>query len=162
MWGIDLTHIRLNGGWLYLVAILDWFSRFMLAWELDQTLGMPCVLTTMQSALGTAIPEVCNSDQGSHFTSPQWAELLQGADVRISMDGKGRAGDNAFVERLWRSVKDAKVYRRDYRRPRQARQGLCEYFASARTGGRTRPWAIAPRPRCTASFGSRRVFCPAS
>ncbi len=102
VWGVDLTYIRLSGGWLYLVAILDWFSRFVLAWELDQTLEMPFVLTAMRRALGTAAPEICNSDQGSHFTSPQWTELLQGAEVQISMDGKGRAADNIFVERLWR------------------------------------------------------------
>ncbi len=128
VWGVDLTYIRLSGGWLYLVAILDWFSRFVLAWELDQTLEMPFVLTAMRRALGTAAPEICNSDQGSHFTSPQWTELLQGAEVQISMDGKGRAADNIFVERLWRSVKYEEVYRHDYRSPREARQGLREYF----------------------------------
>ena len=125
---MDLTYIRLTGGWLYLVAILDWYSRFVLAWELDQTLEIPFVLTAMRRALGTATPEICNSDQGSHFTSPQWAELLQDAGVRISMDGKGRALDNVFVERLWRSVKYEEVYRNDYRNPREARQGLREYF----------------------------------
>ena len=84
VWGVDLTYIRLSGGWLYLVAILDWYSRYVLAWELDQTLEIPFVLTAMRRALGTATPEICNSNQGSHFTSPQWAELLQAAGVRIS------------------------------------------------------------------------------
>jgi putative transposase len=128
VWGVDLTYIRLSGGWLYLVAILDWYSRYVVAWELDQTLEMPFVLAAMRRALATGTPEICNSDQGSHFTSPQWAELLQDAGVRISMDGKGRALDNVFVERLWRSVKYEEVYRNDYRSPREARQGLREYF----------------------------------
>ena len=128
VWGIDLTYIRLSGGWLYLVAILDWYSRYVVAWELDQTLELPFVLAAMSRALGQARPEICNSDQGSQFTSPQWAALLQAAGVRPSMDGKGRALDNVFVERLWRSVKYEEVYLRDYGSPREARQGLSRYF----------------------------------
>jgi putative transposase len=128
VWGIDLTYIRLTGGWLYLVAILDWYSRYVVAWELDQTLELAFVLAAMRRALGQAQPEICNSDQGSQFTSPQWVELLQAAGVRPSMDGKGRAADNVFVERLWRSVKYEEVYLHEYRSPREARQGLSRYF----------------------------------
>ena len=128
VWGLDLTYIRLTGGWLYLVAILDWYSRYVVAWELDQTLELPFVLAAMSRALGQATPEICNSDQGSQFTSPQWAALLQAAGVRASMDGKGRALDNVFVERLWRSVKYEEVYLHDYGSPREARQGLSRYF----------------------------------
>lgn len=128
VWGLDLTYIRLTGGWLYLVAILDWYSRYVVAWELDQTLELPFVLAAMSRALAQATPEICNSDQGSQFTSPQWAELLQGAGVAISMDGKGRALDNVFVERLWRSVKYEEVYLHDYGSPREARAGLSRYF----------------------------------
>ena len=95
VWGLDLTYIRLTGGWLYLVAILDWYSRYVVAWELDQTLEIPFVLAAMRRALRQAAPEICNSDQGSQFTSPHWAALLQEAGVRPSMDGKGRALDNA-------------------------------------------------------------------
>lgn len=129
VWGIDLTYIRLTGGWLYLVAILDWHSRYVVAWELDQTLEIPFVLAVMRQALRQAAPEICNSDQGSQFTSPQWAALLRAAGVRVSMDGKGRALDNVFVERLWRSVKYEEVYLHDYGSPREARQGLSRYFA---------------------------------
>lgn len=128
VWGLDVTYLRLTGGWLYLVAILDWYSRYVVAWELDQTLEIPFVLAAMRQALRQARPEICNSDQGSQFTSPQWAALLQEAGIRPSMDGKGRALDNVFVERLWRSVKYEEVYLHDYGSPREARQGLSRYF----------------------------------
>jgi putative transposase len=97
--------------------------------ELDQTLELGFVLAAMGGALARATPEICNSDQGSHFTSPQYLELLTGAAVRISMDGKGRALDNVFTERLWRSVKYEEVYLRDYASPKEARRGLERYFA---------------------------------
>lgn len=110
IWGIDITYIRLASGWLYLVAVLDWFSRYVLAWELDQTLEMPFALSAVDCALSQATPMICNSDQGSHFTSPQYLERLQTKAVQISMDGKGRALDNIFTERLWRTVKYEEVY----------------------------------------------------
>jgi putative transposase len=94
VWGIDITYIRLQAGWMYLVAMLDWFSRYVLSWELDQTLEMPFVLSAVHRALGRARPEIWNSDQGSHFTSPQYTDLLHAAQVQISMDGRGRALDN--------------------------------------------------------------------
>ena len=128
VWGIDITYLRLVGGWLYLVAVLDWYSRYVVSWELDQTLELPFVLEAMRQALQLATPEICNSDQGSQFTSPQWIRLLQEAGVSISMDGKGRALDNIFVERLWRTVKYEEVYLHDYQTPREARQGLSRYF----------------------------------
>src|SRR5260370_32186816 len=96
--------------------------------ELDQTLELPFVLTAMQRALGQAVPLICNSDQGSHFTSTQYCQLLQAAQVQISMDGKGRALDNIFTERLWRTVKYEEVYLHDYTSPREARQALTRYF----------------------------------
>jgi putative transposase len=102
IWGIDITYIRLHAGWMYLVAILDWYSRFVVSWELDQTLELPFVLTAMRRALTQATPHICNSDQGSHFTSPQYQELLLTANVHISMDGKGRALDTIFTERVRR------------------------------------------------------------
>jgi len=102
IWGIDITYIRLRGGWMYLVAILDWYSRYVISWELDQTLELPFVLTAVQRALGQRVPLICNSDQGSHVTSPQYLALVQAANVRISMDGKGRALDNIFTERVRR------------------------------------------------------------
>jgi putative transposase len=128
VWGIDITYIRLHTAWLYLVAVLDWFSRYVISWELDQTLELPFVLSAVERALAQATPEIWNSDQGSHFTSPQYTDLLQAAHVQISMDGRGRALDNIFVERLWRSVKYEEVYLHDYATPREARQGLARYF----------------------------------
>ena len=128
VWGIDITYIRLRAGWLYLVAVLDWYSRYVLSWELDQTLEMPFVLSAVQRALSIATPTICNSDQGSHFTSPHYLNLLQAAQVQISMDGRGRALDNIFTERLWRTVKYEEVYVHEYDSPREARQGLTSYF----------------------------------
>jgi len=128
VWGIDITSIRLRGGWLYLVAVIDWFSRYVVSWELDQTLAMPFVVTAVERALAQATPVIWNSDQGSHFTSPQYTRLLLDAGVQISMDGKGRASDNIFTERLWRTVKYEEVYPKDYAQPKEARSSLAAYF----------------------------------
>jgi putative transposase len=128
VWGIDITYIRLVGGWMYLVAVLDWFSRFIVSWELDQTLELSFVLKAIECALAQAAPAIWNSDQGSHFTSPQYIERLLAADIRISMDGKGRALDNIFTERLWRTVKYEEVYLHDYASPKDARKGLTRYL----------------------------------
>ncbi len=128
VWGIDVTYIRLRAGWLYLVAVLDWYSRYVVSWELDQTLELPFVLEAVDRALTHATPTIWNSDQGSHFTSPQYIERLQQAQVHISMDGKGRALDNIFTERLWRTVKYEEVYLHDYAHRREARQHLVQYF----------------------------------
>src|SRR5204863_8175912 len=124
----DITYIRLRHGWLYLVAILDWFSRYVVSWGLDATLEVPFVLDAVGQALGTATPHIWNTDQGSQFTSPQLTSQIEAAGVQISMDGKGRALDNIFTERLWRSVKQEEVYRHDYGSPREARQHLATYF----------------------------------
>jgi putative transposase len=128
VWGIDITYIRLQGGRLYLVAVLDWYSRYVVAWELDQTLELSFVLRAAQRALAHASPVIWNSDQGSHFTSPQYIALLEQATVRISMDGKGRALDNIFTERLWRTVKYEEVYLHSYLSPKEARQGRTRYL----------------------------------
>ncbi len=135
IWGIDITYIRLSGGWMYLIAILDWYSRYVVSWQLDQTLELPFVLSTVEHALEQAVPIIWNSDQGSHFTSPQPLALLQAANVQISMDGKGRALDNIFTERLWRTVKSEEVSLHDYLSPREARQALTRYahLLSSRT-----------------------------
>jgi putative transposase len=113
---------------MYLVAMLDWYSRYVISWERDQTLAMPFVVETVQRALAQAVPVIGNSDQGSHFTSPQYLELLKMANVQMSMDGKGRALDNIFTERLWRTVKYEEVYGHDSRSPREARQALTRYL----------------------------------
>lgn len=128
VWGIDITYIRLVRGWMYLVAILDWYSRYVVDWELDDTLEVDFVLATVSRALGKARPDIMNSDQGSQFTSPQYLQLLTEAGVKISMDGKGRASDNIFTERLWRSLKYEEVYIHAYGSPREARQGIARYL----------------------------------
>jgi putative transposase len=128
IWGSDITYVRLRGGWLYLVAILDWFSRYVVSWALDDTLELPFVLDALGQALGIATPQIWNTDQGSQFSSRQLTSQLEAAGVRISMDGKGRAHDNIFTERLWRSLKYEEVYLADYGSPREARQGIGQYF----------------------------------
>lgn len=128
VWGIDITYIRLVAGWLYLVAVIDWYSRYVLSWQLDDTLASPFVLRAMDQALAQATPRICNSDQGSHFTNVRFTSRLLAAGAQISMDGRGRALDNVFTERLWRSVKYEEVYLQNYETPRQAREGLTAYF----------------------------------
>ena len=110
------------------MAILDWYSRYVISWTLDETLDLEFVLAAIAQARALATPEIWNTDQGSHFTSPQVTEPLNAAGVKISMDGKGRAIDNIFTERLWRSVKYEEVYLADYGSLRDARQGLGRYF----------------------------------
>ena len=105
IWGCDITYVRLRTGWMYLVAVLDWFSRYVISWALDDTLELPFVLDALGQALRIATPQIWNTDQGSQFTSPQLTSQLEAAGARISMDGKGRAYDNIFTERLWRSLK---------------------------------------------------------
>lgn len=128
VWGTDITYIRLSQGWMYLVVVIDWYSRYVISWELDQTLQTEFVLKATNRSLMGAKPEIMNSDQGSQYTSPQYVEMLKSAGVQISMDGRGRAHDNIFTERLWRSVKYEEVYMREYRSPREAREGLRRYF----------------------------------
>jgi putative transposase len=149
VWGIDITYIPLQTSWMYLVAVLDWFSRYVVSWELDDSLQLPFVLSAVKRALAQAKPLIWNSDQGSHFTSPQYRELLLAAEVQISMDGKGRALDNIFVERLWRSVKYEEVYLNNYVTPRDARMGLSRYLAFLITCDRIRRSTIGHRSRCT-------------
>jgi putative transposase len=128
VWGIDITYVRLHGGWMYLVAVLDWFSRYVVSWVLDLTLEIGFVLEAARCALAQTAPVIWNSDQGSHFTSPQYTDLLLESQVQISMDSRGRALDNIFTERLWRTVKYEEVYLHDYANPREARSGLTRYF----------------------------------
>ena len=128
VWSIDITYIRLVAGWMYLVAVLDLYARYVVSWALDDTLELPFVLDAVTRALAQARPRIWNSDQGSHFTSPQYTRLLEEAGVQISMDGKGRALDNIFIERLWRTVKYEEVYLREYVAPREARFWLSGYL----------------------------------
>jgi putative transposase len=114
---------------MYLVAIIDWFSRYVVSWELDDTLEMQFVLSAVDRALGIAKPLIWNSDQGSHFTSPLYIDRLKPLGIEISMDGRGRGLDNVFTERLWRSVKYEEVYLNEYTSPRDALRGISRYFA---------------------------------
>lgn len=128
VFGVDITYIRLKHGWLYLVAVIDWYSRYIVSWRLDQTLDMEFVLDATKEALETSTPEIMNSDQGSHFTSPRYTELLKDAGVQISMDGKNRALDNIFTERFWRTIKYEEVYTKEYASPRDARINIGQFI----------------------------------
>jgi len=128
VWSIDITYIRMRSGWMYLVAIIDWYSRYILAWQLEQSLEIEFVTETVKRALSINTPEIFNSDQGSHFTSSQYIDLLKADDIRISMDGKGRALDNIFIERFWRSLKYEEVYLNDYASPKETRAGVTRYM----------------------------------
>jgi putative transposase len=128
VWGLDITFIRMPRGWLYLVAVLDWYTRFVVAWELSQSLAMTFVLDVIDRALQWAVPEICNTDQGSQFTSPLFTKRLREVGTQVSMDGRGRFVDNIFTERLWRSLKYEEVYLHDYAGPREAWQSLAQYF----------------------------------
>lgn len=128
VWSADITYIRLKTGFVYLVAIVDWFSRYILAFDISITLEADFCIGTLQKALARATPEIFNSDQGSQFTSPRHTEILHLSGVRISMDGRGRALDNIFIERFWRSLKYEEVYLHDYEMVQEAKNGIRSYF----------------------------------
>lgn len=128
VWGTDITYIPVRGGFLYLVAVLDWCSRYVLAWELSNTLDARFCIQALQRALELGTPEIFNNDQGCQFTSHEFVAVLKQAGVRISWDGKGRALDNVFVERLWRAVKYEEVYLHDYQSGLEAWSRLDAYF----------------------------------
>lgn len=128
VWTTDITYVRMRQGFLYLVAILDWFSRFVLSWQLSNSLDTSFCLAALEEALGKGRPEVFNTDQGSQFTSREFTGRLEAAGISISMDGRGRVFDNIFVERLWRSVKYEEIFLKDYQGVSDAEQGLGSYF----------------------------------
>ena len=128
VWASDITYIRLRGGFIYLVAVMDWFSRYVLAWEVSVSLESSFCVSTLDWALQSARPTIFNTDQGSQFTSLAFTGVLQQHGVQISMDGRGRFLDNIFVERLWRSVKYEEVYLHDYQIVPEAIAGLGRYF----------------------------------
>jgi putative transposase len=128
VWSADITYVPLRCGFLYLMAILDWYSRYVLAWRLSNSLDVDFCLEALEEALGQARPEIFNSDQGVQFTSREFTGLLESAAVAISMDGRGRALDNVFVERLWRSVKYEEVYLHDYATGVECHAGLSAYL----------------------------------
>ncbi len=128
VWSTDITYIRMRQGFLYLAAVLDWHSRYVLAWEVSNTLDTGFCLAALERALAQGTPDIFNSDQGVQFTSAAFTARLAAAGSRISWDGRGRALDNIFVERLWRSVKYEEVYLHDYQTVPDAVSGLTRYF----------------------------------
>jgi putative transposase len=128
VWSSDITYVRLRGGYVYLVAIMDWFSRYVLSWELSVTMESEFCVSALDRALRVGRPEIFNSDQGSQFTSLDFTRPLQALGIRISMDGRGRALDNVFVERLWRTLKYEEVYLKDYVSVPAALDNLTVYF----------------------------------
>jgi putative transposase len=130
VWAIDITYVRLRGGFAYLVALLEWFSRYVLAWELAPSLETLHCLRVLEAGLAQAgcAAQIVNSDQGCQFTSDEWIGAVQAAGMRVSHDGRGRALDNVMVERLWRTVKYEDIDLRDYGDLPEARAGLGGYF----------------------------------
>ena len=128
VWGTDITYIRLKNGFVYLTAIIDWFSRYILSWQLSPTLENDFCVQALEEALEINIPGIHNSDQGVHYTAKNYISVLEGKEIQISMDGRGRCMDNIFTERFWRTVKYENIYLHDYQNIEEARQGLSEYF----------------------------------
>lgn len=128
VWAGDITYVPLVGGFGYLFAILDWFSRYVIAWELSNLLDTSFCIEAVDRGLLEATPEIFNTDQGVQFTSGGFTKNLEKTGIQISMDGKGRALDNVFVERLWRSVKYEDIYLRGYTTLREVQEGLNKYF----------------------------------
>ena len=128
VWSTDITYIRLRGGFIYLVAVLDWYSRYVLSWEVSTSMESGFCCSALEWALRQGHPEIFNTDQGAQFTSEAFTGRLKKDNIRISMDGRGRALDNVFVERLWRTVKYEEVYLKDYTDPSDAVRHLGPYF----------------------------------
>ena len=128
IWGTDITYIKLKNSFIYLTAILDWFSRYVISWQLSQTLENVFCIQALKEALKISIPGIHNSDQGTQYTSNDYLKVLEKEKIRISMDGRGRCFDNIFTERLWRTVKYENVYLNEYANITEARQGISEYF----------------------------------
>jgi len=129
VWAADITYIPLENGWGYLIAVIDWYSRAVLAWRLSNTMTVEFCIDTLKDALHAhGRPEIFNTDQGAQFTSPDFTDVLDGEGVAISMDGKGRATDNIFIERLWRSLKYEDVYLRNYATLAEAQAGIANWI----------------------------------
>ncbi len=129
VWGVDITYVRMKKEWLYLVAILDWYSRYVVSWELSDSLAVVFCCEALRRALSIAVPDIHNSDQGFHFTSTEYTGILkEHPTIQISMDHKGRCFDNIFVERLWRTIKYEEIYLKEYDSIREAKQSLTEYI----------------------------------
>lgn len=160
VWSMDITYIRLGHGFVYLTAVIDWHSRYVLAWRLSNSLDADFCVECLKDALQYGNPEIFNTDQGCQFTSEEFTKVLLDRKIAISMDGRGRALDNIFIERLWRSVKYENVYLKGYQTIPQAQAGLREYFddynmdRGHQSLGYQTPWGMYSglgivRPRCT-------------
>jgi putative transposase len=128
VWCSDITYIRMVGGFMYLVAIMDWYSRYVLSWELSNTLDSYFCVSALKNALLNHVPTYSNTDQGSQFTSHDYINTLSGHDIKISMDGKGRCMDNIMIERLWRSLKYEDIYINHYETVSDLQKGVSSYF----------------------------------
>lgn len=128
VWSADITYIPVEGGWVYLVAVMDWYFRFVLSWQLSNTMDTSFCIDALKSALRIGKPLIFNTDQGAQFTSPKFTAPLKQEQVKISMDGKGRCLDNIWIERLWRTVKYEEVYLKEYQKVMEAFKGLESYF----------------------------------
>jgi len=128
VWSSDITYIRVGRGFVYLTAVIDWFSRYVLSWKLSNTLESDFCIEALNEAMTLSQPSIFNTDQGVQYTSKHFLKPLKDAGIKISMDSKGRALDNIFVERLWRSVKYEEVYIKEYRTARDAHASLKDYF----------------------------------
>lgn len=128
VWSTDLTYIPIRGGWMYLMAVMDWYSRYVIAWDISNSMETEFCCEVLRTSLGYGLPEIFNSDQGSQFTAVKFTTILESEEVSISMDGRARAIDNVFIERLWRSLKYEDIYIKDYQTVPQLRQGLQQYF----------------------------------
>jgi putative transposase len=128
VWSTDITYIRMRRGFAYLVAVMDWYSRYVLSWRVSVFMDVEFCVEALEAALAGGRPAIFNSDQGSQFTSEAFTGILKGSGVAISMDGRGRYLDNIFVERLWRSVKYEEVYLKDYADVWEAERELSSYF----------------------------------
>lgn len=127
-WCADITYIPLQDGFGYCVAVMDWWSRYVLSWRISNSMDVNFCLEALEEAFSRGKPEVFNTDQGSQFTSAQFVDMLLANEIGISWDGRGRALDNIFIERLWRSLKHEDVYLRGYRELKEARDGISKYF----------------------------------
>jgi len=129
VWSTDITYVPLHRGFMYLVAVIDWHTRYVLSWRLSNTLESHFCVEALDDSLSRGRPEIFNTDQGSQFTSQAFVSVLQDHEIAISMDGRGRAIDNVFIERLWRTVKYEDIYLKDYKTPTELAAGLERYFA---------------------------------
>ena len=128
VWSTDITYIRMRNGFMYLTAVIDWYSRYVIAWKLSNSLDGLFCREVLLDALKIGLPEIFNTDQGAQYTCFEFVKILLDHGIQVSMDGKGRAIDNVFIERLWRSVKYEDIYLRDYCEPVELQSGMGQYF----------------------------------